>query len=178
MQQLQGCASTARFLVLALVSMLTVGVVYLLEAFGPPPQPPSNGGVTITSSTSHFIPRIPDEHFASGSASGSSTGDVSMVLALPIDRDKAYAQDGLGWIAFGTPGSPLAILITLDEPENSVAISNNVDTARGVDAECDFDITVTGDQVSGRIQCPNGEAWRNGRKIGKASIDVSFTASP
>lgn len=177
MQQLQGCASAARYLVLALVAMLSIGLLYLLHAFGPPPQAPSNGGVTITSA-SHGIPRIPDAHFASGSASGASTGVVSMSLALSIDQDKAYAQDGLAWIAFGTPGSPLAILVALDEPENSVAISNNVQTVRGVDAECDFDITVTGDQVSGRIQCPNAEAWSNGRKIGKASLDVSFTAGP
>jgi hypothetical protein len=122
------------------------------------------------------IPRIPDGNFGFGSATGSVTGAVSFSIALPIDVDKAYAKDGLAWIAFGAPGDLRAILVTFDEPENSVAMSTGSATVLGTGSQCTFDVTVANKQVSGRIVCPDADAYRGADLIGRVSIDVSFTA--
>jgi hypothetical protein len=176
MGQLAGCATFGRYLVLALLCGLTIAVMFLARPSGIGPLVPQSGGGTSTRPTPGGIPVVSNRHFASGSAHGVAVGAVSLDLSLPTDRDKAYAQDGLAWIAFGEPGDTDAILVSLDEPENSVAISRGGETALGVGGQCQFNITVTGDQVSGTITCVEADALRGGTKVGHVSIDVSFTA--
>jgi hypothetical protein len=176
MGQLAGCATFGRYLVLALLGGLTLAVLYLTSSSGRGPLVPQNGGATRERPTPGGIPVVSNRHFESGSAHGVAVGDLGFDLSLPIDRDKAYAQDGLAWIAFGAPGDPDAILVSLDEPENSVAISRGGETALGVGGQCQFSIAVTGDAVSGTISCVEADALRGGTKVGHVSIDVSFTA--
>jgi hypothetical protein len=178
MGQLAGCATFGRYLALMLLAAMTAAFLFLARPSGFGPLVNQGAAVTRTRSTPGAIAAVSDRHFASGSAHGVATGDLTLDLSLPIDRDKAYAQDGLAWIAFGNPGDPDAILVSLDEPENSVAISRNGDTALGVGEQCHFAITVTEDLVSGTIMCPEADALRGGTKVGVVSIDVSFSAGP
>lgn len=179
MGRFDGCLTMGRFLVAMLLAGLTMAVLALVSGFPVLSQPkaPHNDGGTMTSNPHPAIPPVSDRHFSFGTTHAIATGDVSLEMNLPVDRDKAYAQDGLAWIAFGAPGDPRAVLVSLDEPENSVAISSGGETALGVGSQCVFDITVTDEQVSGRIQCANADARRGGKKVGSTSIEVSFTAS-
>jgi hypothetical protein len=176
MGQLAGCATFGRYLVVALLGGLALAVLYFSRPSGLGTVVPQNGGTTVARPTQGGIPVVSNRHFESGSANGVAVGDVSINLSLPIDRDKAYAQDGLAWIAFGEPGNTDSILISLDEPENSVALSHGRETALGVGGQCRFDIVVTGDDVSGSISCLEADALRDGTKVGHVSIDVSFGA--
>jgi len=176
MGQLAGCATFGRYLVLALLGGLALAVLLLTRPSGLGPVVPQSGGVTRAGPTPGGVPAVSNRHFESGSAHGVAAGDLSLGFFLPIDRDQAYAQDGLAWIAFGEPGEPEAILVSLDEPENSVAISRGGETALGVGRQCQFNIVVTGDEVSGTITCREADALRDGRKVGHVSIDVSFRA--
>jgi hypothetical protein len=174
MGQLAGCATFGRYLVLALAGLLVLAAVYFARPSGLGTVVPQSGGVIRE--TPGAIPAVSNRHFESGTALGVASGDLTFNLSLPIDRDQAYAQDGLAWIAFGEPGDVNTILVSLDEPENSVAISRGTETALGVGAQCQFNITVTGDEVSGQIHCLEAQALRGGTRFGTVSIDVSFRA--
>lgn len=138
--------------------------------------PPGGQPGVAATPTPGTVPPVSDRHFRSGSAHAVASGDLSFDVQLPIDKDKAYAQDGLAWIAFGSPGDSRAVLVSFDEPANSVAISRGGETALGVDDQCDFDVTVTDTQVSGHITCPDADALRDGKRVGSVSIDVTFSA--
>ena len=176
MGQLAGCATFGRYLVVALLGGLLVAVLYFESHIVLGPVVPQGGGATVVRRTPGAIPAVSNRHFESGTAIGVASGDLTFNSSLPIDRDQAYAQDGLAWIAFSEPGELNTILVSLDEPENSVAISRGTETALGVGAQCQFNITVTGDEVSGQIHCPEAQALRGGTKFGTVSIDVSFRA--
>ena len=141
-----------------------------------PPQAVGNGGVTVWQPNPQKIPAISDRRFTSGSAQGQTAGDIAFDFDLAVDRDKAYAQDGLAWIAFGGPGEPRAILVSLDEPENSVAISEGSMTVVGTGGQCQFAIAVTPELVEGDIDCLEADALRDGKRVGFATLHVHFTA--
>lgn len=196
--QLPGCSLPAKYAGLLLLVGMSFAVIYVVNDTqlgpGPPPNPLGQqgqngagagagqgagsgaGAAGPTAPIQGRVPPVSDRHFGSGQAQGTSTGALTFNLQLPVDRDKAYAQDGLAWIAFDYPGTPSAILVSLDEPENSVAISRGGDTALGVDDQCSFDITVTATQVSGHISCAEADALRDGKRIGSVAIEVDFSA--
>jgi len=180
MGQLAGCATFGRYLVLALLGGLALAVLYFSRPSGLGTVVPQDGGTTSARPTPGGIPAVSNRHFTSGQADGvavgAGAGAVNLKLSLQIDTDKAYAQDGLAWIAFEQPPDTDAILISLDEPEDSVAISRGGKTALGVGGQCQFNITVTGDKVSGTIHCLEADALSDGAKVGHVSIDVSFWA--
>ena len=141
-----------------------------------PPQSVGNGGLSTSRPNPQNISPISDRHFTSGNAQGQSTGAISFDFDLPVDKDKAYAQDDLAWIAFGGPGEPRAILVSLDEPEDSVAISQGSMTVLGTGGQCQFAISVTADLVEGDVDCVEADALRDGQRIGFATLHVHFTA--
>ena len=173
-----GCATFAKFLAFALLGGMALAVAFFAQhsvsgLTGPQPSAPR---ATVTPTISQDVPAVSDRHFGSGSTHAVVSGDLTFDVTLPIDKDQAYAQDGLAWIAFGSPGDPRAVLVSLDEPANSVAISRNGETALGVDDQCNFEITVTAADVSGHISCPFADALRGGVKFGEVSIEVDFSA--
>lgn len=178
MGQLDGCVTMGRFLVLMLLTGLAMAVLAFVSGFSTLNQPngPHTGGGTMTEDPHRGIPPISDRHFTSGSAQGQSKGPIAFTFDLPIDRDKAYVQDGLAWIAFGGPGDPRAILVSLDEPEDSVAISEGSTTVVGTGGQCQFAISVTASLVEGDIDCVEADARRDGAYIGVVTMNVHFTA--
>ncbi len=173
-----GCATFGKFMVVTLLAglALALGLLWNHQLDGTGAQSSRAPLPTVLPTISQPMPPVSDRYFGSGSAHGVAKGDLTIDLTLPIDKDKAYVKDGLAWIAFDYPGETQAILVSLDEPENSVAISRGADTALGVDDQCDFQLTVTAAEVSGTITCPEADVIRNGQKVGIVSIDVDFTA--
>lgn len=170
-----GCATVAKAAVVLALAGLTLGLL-LFTQHGFSGPAPTAARPTVLPTISQVMPGISDRYFGSGQAHGVATGDLTFDLTLPIDKDKAYVKDGLAWIAFDYPGQTEAILVSLNEPENSVAISRGAETVLGVDDECDFRLTVTDAEVSGHISCPGADALRNGVKIGDAEIELDFSA--
>lgn len=175
-----GCAQFGKYLALMLVGGLALAFGILSQGgmglfSGNQSGNSSNGG--IVRSTPDGFPRIPDAHFASGSATATVTGDMTAQMSLPTDKDKAYAQDGLAWFAFDLPGETNAILVTLDEPENSVAVSNGTQTAWATSDQCEvFTVSLELRVWVGMIRCAQGDLIVAGETVGQVNIKVDFSA--
>jgi hypothetical protein len=140
---------------------------------GPSVSQPSAGGQGTA------VPPISERYFGSGSVQARVEGAMSVDANLEIDTIKSYvSNDGLAWIAYGAqqPGAD-EVLITFNEPEDTVTVAQGARFVKGLDDECRFDVTVTDALVSGHISCPAAEAYEGDQPIGQASIEVDFTAA-
>lgn len=121
------------------------------------------------------VPIISDRLFSTGSVQSTVSGDLTFDVDLSLDTDKSYVADDLAWIAY-EDGGLVTVLVSLHEPENSVAISDGQHTALGVDTQCVFNVTVTPALVSGHVSCPKAQALDGAKQVGTTSIELDFSA--
>jgi hypothetical protein len=128
------------------------------------------------------VPPVSERFFSGGSVQATVTGDFTLTTSLSVDRIRSYvSNEGLAWIGFGVeigggPDDP-EVLITFDEPGDSVTVAQGTTFAKGVDDQCRFEVQVTASLVSGHISCPSATVYTGaGEESGSAAIDVMFTA--
>lgn len=144
-----------------------------------PSAPASPAGTsTVPGGGGSAVPPISERFFVGGSVHAVTRGALASEVDLPIDEIKSYvSNDGLAWIAFGAQGGPDEVLITFNEPENTVTVAQGSRWVKGVDDECAFDVDVTEALVSGHISCATAEVYEGDQLVGEASIEVDFTAA-
>lgn len=121
------------------------------------------------------IAEISDRYFTSGSVTTAMSGGPFLVSGnLQIDPEKAYAKDGLGWIAFAD--GPTDVLISINEPENAIAVARGDTYATAQDDACAWDVHVTEALVSGHISCPSVPVVQGTETVGTTSIELDFSA--
>jgi hypothetical protein len=122
------------------------------------------------------IPAISDRYFASGSVHALVHGYFEFDISPSLDEDNSYVKDGFAWIGYGKT-SP-TVLVSLNEPENSVAVSDGHRTALGVDSQCVFNVRVTDGEISGSVKCEHAQALLDGEVVGTESIVIDrFSAT-
>jgi hypothetical protein len=201
----RGCATPTMLLgvvaFLAVISIVVLAAVFgmgdSLLGGGPAPAHPAPnavpggaGGIAVPRSSASpglatapttvaaTVPPISERTFGSGSTQAVVTGGFAEQVDLDIDTIRSYVEpEGLAWIAFGGNDGP-QVLITFNEPEDTVTVAHGARFAKGVDGQCQFSVQVTDTLVSGHVYCPNATVYAiDGSVTGSATIELTFAAS-
>lgn len=181
----RGCVIKTIFAAaIALLGFLALLVLFLLTGVFASPlagSPQAPAPAPVTGAGANGVPPISERYFSGGSIQANVTGDFALATNLLVDRITSYVgNDGLAWVAFGDEAGqgPPEVLITFNEPEDTVMVAQGGRFAKGVDDQCQFDVQVTASVVSGHISCPDATVYTgDGQEVGSSSIDVTFTAA-
>jgi hypothetical protein len=138
-------------------------------AGGATPTPPSGPGP---------VPAISERYFDSGTSHVAVTGGLTLSGDLAIDTvSSSVTNQGRALIVFGPPDpNALLVVVTFNEPEDAVTVTQGTKRATGIDSDCAFTVQVTDALVSGHVSCPSVDAFDGDQAIGTASIELDFSA--
>ena len=133
------------------------------------------GGGTLTVAP---VPPISDRFFDTGTSHAEVSGALTLAGDLAIDTIASYVSNhGRANIVFGPPDpNALLVQVTFNEPEDTVTVIQGDKRATGMDTDCVFNVQVTEALVAGHISCPSVDAFDGEQNLGKATIELDFSA--
>jgi hypothetical protein len=183
-----GCFRVAWVIIAGLTMAATIiaalyvgmpGFQQSLENFLRGQQDAADSGPGEGASSYQNIPEVSARLMSAGSTHATVSGDFSIQTDLNLEPHASGVDtNNHASISFFDPGiaDGPEVFISLNEPENSVAVAQGSTQVIGTDDQCQWNIQVTPDLVSGSVSCAAAEVSREGEPAGTASINLQFSA--